>query len=667
MCIAFFHTNLHAQTHIGIPFDPLKLLPKSKVTDTIVSHRKIEIIHSDFLEQETDTITQIIKRKLDGHVRLKHEEAFMNCDSAILFPNSNYLEAQGKVKITKGDSIEIRSGLLKYNGDSKIAILEQNVILKDKTSTLSAPMMTYEIDKDIGHFWNDGQLISDSTTLTSNNGTYFQHEGYTVFRENVVLKSPDYIMFADSMKYDNDSKIAYFISETTIISDKDTIITRDGYFDSKKNKAYLKGRPLIKNGIDNTLQADFLDYDKNKGEGFAQGNIISRNIKEKATLLSNQIYYTDSLKYTLATSNPLMIHEDEKDTLFLSADTLINYTINKEKFLTQSLHSPSLDTAKTPLDTTNVNMNITVKDKQKKKDTVDNDTIKTNNMSILQENENIENTDSIVPSLDSIKIFYGYKNVKFIRSQLSGICDSIYFNSMDSIFKLYYHPILWIDSTQLLSDSIYIYMKNGKADKIELFDNAIIIKESDPNVYHQIAGKKITGWLLDNKIQHVLVNGNAECIYFLKNDSSEYIGGNLAKGAFINISFNNNNEIQRLKIELSPEATFTPIQQIQLNTYFLNNFKWHWTSKPKDKWDVIRDTVQYQKFLLEHPVQKDSLSSTSDTARPPIEDSLQNIDTFKESDSKKSSFIKKEPNLPIIPTEPSSDKPIRNKGIRLKN
>lgn len=702
MVLWFLCTQTTFAQNIGgvpIPFDPLKLLPKTgtEVADS-VQKRVIEIVHSDLLIQETDTTTNTIKRILNGRVKLIHDGAIMTCDSAILFPQSNYLEAKGKVKIIKGDSVDVRADILRYSGDTKVAILENNVQLRDHGSVLTAPMMTYEVDNEIGHFWNNGKLVSDSTTLTSQSGTSYQKEGFAVFRRDVVLVSPDYTMTADSMKYHSESKIAYFITTTTIVSGTDTIITNDGYFDTEKNKAYLKGRPLIKNGTENTLQSDFLDYDKSTGIGVATGQVISRNTKEKANLLSNYIYYVDSNKYTLATQNPLLIQEDKKDTLYLSADTLINYSVPKSEFLYKDSLAKSLITSDLMIIDSLVNDSLqiskTIKDSINHIVPADTNTLKEisslidtlqsiedSNISIelilkdsiSTETKSITDSTLVLPpdSLlkenkeDSVKIFYGYKDVKLIRTNLSGICDSIYFNSQDSIFRLFYNPILWMDSTQLKADSIYIFMKNEEAERIELYNNAIIVNESTAGVYNQIAGKKITGWLIDNELRHVLVDGNAECIYFLKNDSNQYLGGNQAKSALINISFNEKSEIERIKLEISPEAVFTPMQQVEYSTYKLPNFDWYWTLKPKSKWDVIRDTLQYQQYISEYPIPIDSnaVQDSTEVENVPLESTEDVIleSNPEENESKKES----DPNTEAItPTQPSTP---REKFKKLKS
>jgi lipopolysaccharide export system protein LptA len=540
--------NAIAQTSPPIPFDPLKFLPKSSVAEPDQGERKrIEIRNSDVLEQETDTIFGEVKRKLKGNVRLMHDGALMTCDSAILYPDGNYLEAFSRVRISKDDSVEIKSKELKYYGDTKFAILEKNVVLKDKASTLEAPRMEYDVNTDIGTFSQGGKMTTDSTVITSSFGTYYQKEKVAVFQQNVVLTHPDYTMYADSMRYDTRKKVAYFISPTIIISEKDTIFTSSGYFDTKTNRANFGQRPLIKKGEHNTLQSDQLDYDKAKGQGTAEGKVISRDTKEKVTLLANQMYYVDSINYIRATQDPLMIQEEEKDTLYLSADTLISYT------------------------------------------------------------EYV--TDTLSGERDSIKIFYGYRDVKTLRTDMSGICDSIYFSGQDSIFRLFYEPKLWMDSTQLSADTILMYLRDKKVYLVELIQNALVINENEPGVYNQMRGRKITAYLDSNKLRQVFIDGNAESIYFMQDDSSAYVGANRSESATILVDFNSDNKVDRIHLDRKPEAIFSPIQEIDWNSFKLDGFSWDWQENPNDKWRVIRDTTQYENWLLEHPPSTDEEDS----------------------------------------------------------
>jgi lipopolysaccharide export system protein LptA len=583
ICVfTLFPSQLKAQVSPPLPFDPLKLLPKPTVKDTVTVERKIiEIRNADYLQQETDTINNQLKRILEGNVRLLHDGALMTCEKATLFPESNYLEAERKVIIRKSDSIEIRSGFLKYYGDSKYAILEKEVVLKDKTSVLEAPKMDYDVGTDIGNFYEGGKLTTDSSVLTSKTGTYFQKNKVAVFRQDVVLVHPDYTMYSDSMRYDTKTKIAWFISPTIIVSKEDTIFTSSGFFDTQNNKANFGKRPLVKKGQENTLQADVLEYDKATGTGYAQGSVVSKNTKDRATLLANDLFYVDSNSYVRAVKDPLMIQEDEKDTLYLSSDTLISYKIAI--------------------------------------------------------------TDTLGEVTDSIKIFYGYRNVKTIQDKMSGICDSIYFSGQDSIFRMFYDPVIWMDSTQMTADTILMYMKDKKVVKIELLQNALIIQENDPLVYNQIKGRTIMGILESNKLKKVYVDGNAECIYFVQDDSSAYLGANKSQSATIEADFNSDEKIERIKLDIQPEATFTPIQMIEWGKFKLDGFHWQWNKKPKDKWDVIRDSTQYLNYIKEYYSDDPETTGTMDTQednendlpaseklQPDVEPTIETLDKIQE-------------------------------------
>lgn len=534
------HFILSAQgnSSFALPYNPLKIIPIPTERDSVgPARKKVEIISSDELQQITDTINLLLFRRLKGNVKLRHDGAIMTCDSATLFPDANYLEASGRVHIRKGDSLEIRSTELKYYGDTKYALLEKNVTLRDKTTVLETPQLDYDVDKDIGNFYNGGKLTTDSTVLTSKTGTYFQQTKDAYFRGNVVLTHPDYKMYADSMRYNTQSKIAYFIGPTTILQDKDTIVTSSGYFDTKNNKAYFGDRPIIKKE-NSTLQSNTLDYDKKAGIGTASGDVVYKNPEEKVTMLSGLTEYADSNSYVRATNDPLLIQEDEKDTLFLSADTLISF---KELYI----------------------------------------------------------KDSITAEKDSFKITLGYRDVRLLRTKMSGVCDSLYYSEIDSTFRLFYNPLLWMDSTQLTADTIFIYMKNKEVHKVELRYNALIIMEKEPEIYNQIKGRQLTAFLEKEKLKTVYVDGNAESIYFIQDDSSAYIGGNQSKSSGIVASFKNG-EIMEIKLDIQPEAVFTPMQLIDPSSFRLEGFNWQFNRKPKTKWDVIRDTIQYRKYIFEN-------------------------------------------------------------------
>jgi len=59
-------------------------------------------------------------------------------------------------------------------------------------------------------------------------------------------------------------------------------------------------------------------------------------------------------------------------------------------------------------------------------------------------------------------------------------------------------------------------------DNMLLQHNSFIVntEDADSTNFNQIKGKVITGYFKDNKLNSMFVDGNAESVYYVKEDSS---------------------------------------------------------------------------------------------------------------------------------------------------
>lgn len=517
--------------------------------------KKIEIIKTDSLLFRTEDLGRY--RKLIGHVQVRHEDARMYCDSAIIDIDANYMTAYGKmIHVQKGDSIDLWGDYLEYFGDQKLALLKGNCVLKDKSMILTTPELTYNLDTDIGSYSNSGRLVNKGTTINSRAGYYYHRTGNAVFYHDVVLYDSSRTIYADSLRYNIDNEIAYFITKTTIIDkDSNIIVTNSGYYDTRREKAVLGDNATIKRG-DATVKAATIDYDNKAKEAIAKGNVVFHDSSERTTILSNYVFSQEKDDFIKAYNDPLLISvsEDEKDTMYLSADTLLSYK-------------------------------IAVTDTIFYRDSIQPDSIIS--YDIME---------------DSVKIVQAYYKMKMIQGNMSAISDSLYYSDIDSAFKLYKNPVLWMDSTQITGDSIFLWMKDKEIHRADVMGNAFIIHMQHETVFDQIKGKTMLALIAQKKIQEVQVDGNAESIYFIK-DKDEYNGANKSTSGFITVSFNNG-EVNRIKLTGAPEAEFTPMEKIDLASFKLDGFVWHWGKKPMSKYDVIRDKAQYEKYVVENELEK---------------------------------------------------------------
>ena len=110
------------------------------------------------------------------------------------------------------------------------------------------------------------------------------------------------------------------------------------------------------------------------------------------------------------------------------------------------------------------------------------------------------------------RIIQLFKNVRFFKNDLSGLCDSIVFSSEDSLISMYKNPFIWMEDYQISSDSIKLLFFNKKIEKIYLKSNPIIISKIDSIDFNQIKGKEMIGYLKQNKIDKIDVLSNGESI-----------------------------------------------------------------------------------------------------------------------------------------------------------
>ena len=182
-----------------------------------------------------------------------------------------------------------------------------------------------------------------------------------------------------------------------------------------------------------------------------------------------------------------------------------------------------------------------------------------------------------------------FYNGKILSGNLSGKCDSIYFDQSSGIAKLLNlekkqennfrtikKPILWNNNSQITGDSIYFKfnLKDNTIDSLFVFNNVFIIEKDSLELgFNQIKGKNLMGNFVDSKLKEVDIIKNAESIYFLRNSENELIGIDKSKSAKIKIllddqSIESFTKINQIDGKVYPEEKFDTNQRILKGFYF---------------------------------------------------------------------------------------------------
>jgi lipopolysaccharide export system protein LptA len=476
--------------------------------------KEVEIINADFLkmqEVEGKKFTYLV-----GNVALKQDEMLMWCDSAILDKETNSVDAFGRVHIQQ-DTVDSYSNYLKYDGNSKFATLRGKARLSNKSMNLYTEELFYDSKNKVSYYLNDGKVVKDSTVITSKKGYYYKSSNEVFFNDSVVIVDPNYNLTSDTLKYNTTSKVSTFFGNTIIINKNSRIECNNGWYDSQHDVSSFGMNTVVVNPPQR-LVGDSLYYERFRGFGKAIGNFVWVDSSMETEIHGQYGEFIDSQQFIMATQKPLLIHKMDKDSLFLTADTL--KSMNKSK-------------------------------------------------------------------QDTVKFFYAYHKARMFMKDMQGVCDSLFYSFEDSTFRMYYDPVIWSDNIQISGDTAFLHTKNKKADKFEIYKSGFIISPSGTKYFDQIKGINIFGYFEDNEMRKVDVIGNAESLYFGKDERDKYVGNNKALSVNIAIYFKEK-KIDKIVFIKKPEAVFTPMKMLTKEQYHLKDFKWQIERKPKSREELMQ-------------------------------------------------------------------------------
>ena len=175
-----------------------------------------------------------------------------------------------------------------------------------------------------------------------------------------------------------------------------------------------------------------------------------------------------------------------------------------------------------------------------------------------------------------------YNNTKIYKSDMQGIADSLKYSFTDSMIALYKNPILWNEASQITGDTLFIYRKNNRLDRMDVQQKAFIIMEDTLNKFNQIKGRNMTAWFEENKLNRVNVYGNGQSVYYAKEDDGQYSGVNDVSCSDMLIKIDSN-KVTKITFYNQPEGTFYPLEEFPEENSLLPDFKWLDSLKPKSK------------------------------------------------------------------------------------
>lgn len=480
-------------------------------------------------------------------------------------------------------------------------ILDENVKIAHEGAILTCKRALYYEKENFFKAFGDVVIKQgDTITQTSDYADYDGNTRQALSWGNVILRDPKMTLTTDTLHFDRIQQKLFYKNHATIVDATNTLKSKNGNYYLENKKFTATTRVTVTNPK-HLLESNHLDYYTNSNVAYIYGPSTITNSENANKIYSERGFYNTKTEISHFVKNAKLYLKErtiQGDSLyydkvkgFASAtqnikviDTVQNF-ISKGNYAELFEHKDSLFIIKKA-----VAISVIEKDSM-----------------------HIHGDTLLVTGKPKHRIVRTYHDVKIFKSDLQGKCDSLHTNQNNGLTRMFRNPVLWANKSQITGDSIHLLSnkETEKLDSLKVLNNALIVQLDTiidgKATYNQIKGRNMYGKFKDNKLHTLLVKGNAEQVFFNRNEKGvlETITKQKCSKILFNIVDNEITSIRCYKPAKSAGVTFPP-SQIPEAKRKLQGFVWRENERPKSVEDIFLDEI--------HPVQ----TVTKNNAPPPV-------------------------------------------------
>ena len=571
-------------------------------------------------------------RRVIGPARFLHNNTFILCDTALWNTTTNEIDAIGHVEVIQKGT-RLTGETIHYIGDINVAEVRGRVVeLIDKDQNrLRTQHLNFNTKDSIGYFFNGGSMVdNEGTILESRRGYYYSKEKLFSFYEHVEMGTDTVRIKADSLYYHSDINLAEFWGNVQGWHTDGFLTAEEGTYD-RENEIFNFIRNVYIQTDEQEVWADDVTYDRNKNTARLLKNIQIKDTTQQAIILGDRLDYRKEPAWAEVSENPVFAaYEIDKetgsrDTLFVRADTLRFFsakygTIDSLELSRALVRQEIPDWGKTSGKTATADTLAELS-----KDSLSiapvTDYLSVPDSLTLARRERLENylkdtrkasdslyrTDSVLVtdylnSVDSLflagttqlndslfvnteaRFLYAYKNVRAFRQDMQAICDSMVYNSIDSMLRQYGRPVLWNEENQIVADSIQFRFSRDSLYRVDFLSGSFLISQEDSLFFHQIKGDEMTAHIKNNDVHRFDVLGNVKALFYIPEDSI-ITSLNLKEASEMNVLLKNR-RAERITYKKSIKSDMIPLFDLKKDQERLSDFNWRSTDRPRDRYAI---------------------------------------------------------------------------------
>ena len=516
--------------------------------------------------------------------------AFAQAQDSIVHADTTVITAQD-VTVVPPDSLKAADSLQVMTDTvppkkTKVYLIHSNTLSFDKAVKPDAQILNGDVcfRHDSSYMYCDSAYFFEQTNSLEAFSNVRMEQGDTLFvygdylfydgntqvaylRENVRMENGQVTLFTDSLNYERIPNIGYYFEGGLIVDSLNQLSSFYGQYSPETKLAVFNDSVQVENP-DFTLYSDTLHYDTESKVATILGPSVI--VSDSGTIHTSRGWY-DTVNNTSLLLDQSQVESGEKiligDSIFYNRDTGMGEVYGNMSLIDTAQHVTLQGEYGYYNEQTGYAFASFLEYSQGDTLFLHADTLQ------------MVTVDSVYRE---IKAYYG---VRFYRIDMQGVCDSMQFNTRDSVLYMYTEPVLWNEQYQLYGDTIAIYMNDSTIEYAHVIQFAFAAQHVDSSYYNQLKGNDLKAYFEGQAVHQIDVAGNAESIFYPLEKDGAKVGMNETKSGFLTI-WVKDNKLDKLKIWPSPVGSMTPIPDLKPDQKMLKDFYWFDYLRPKNRDDI---------------------------------------------------------------------------------
>ena len=574
-----------------------------------------------------------------GNVSILQEETVLTSDKLTYYIDMDLAEFRGSVvQLTDKDHNTLRTRYLDYNTKDSVAVFQKGGAMRDKdgqiiesrngtydskiktfTFTDDVNMFTdsifvktkslvYQSDLNLATFGSATDVWKDENMLSSNRGWYDREHEVFFFADRVHVMSEDQEGWSDTLYfYRNTSDVDMLgnaqVTDTTrnvfglagrihyedslakvTMTRLPAVISQTTEEDGSIDTLYLGAEKLVYYTVkmcdvdsmvvvDAAKRIDAMNVDP-VGEYRKKAAEAAAKAAEEAAMADPNYRPKTASKGDASAGSPV------KPTSPSAKPSSVSPLKSSS-----SAESPAIPVRRPAADSLSRNVDSLAVASDSLAIASDSLSVGVDSLATVSDSLAIADTLVVEEPKDTTKIGFleAVRNVKIYKKNMQIVCDSLLYSDLDSLGRLFVHPVIWQDITrQYSADSISVMVKDGGMEKASLMANAFIHIQEDSTHYDQIKGTEMLAFFDDKgALERFDVLGGASALFYIE-ENDVFATVNKPESKMLSATFKDGN-IQKIYYYEEAKNDAYPIVQLSTEDQKLKGFDWQSGLRPADR------------------------------------------------------------------------------------